>query len=434
MYEFVSIIIGSIAVTLINLYIWSKLLDRKINFKSFRTYLIIIGLVIFMTFNYYYVNNFFKIIFMTFIMIAFCGLLFRENLNKIIVTPIVSQFIIMISELIFLFLAFIVVGSDLNYKINDYLGTLLINFSVAILAFILIKLHLGYRLYSFLVKITSKINNYELVIFLIILVISVNILEVSIYNKIDIMWLALINTSLILIYAIIIFKMANTRNQYLTISDKYNNSKSSLIEYQTVVNRYRIDNHENKNQLKILRGKIDINNKDALEYIDTILDTRIKSNEKVLNKTKVIPNSSLRTLIDSKIMIMEEKEINNILHVDKKIKTVYFIDMNPTLMEDICKIIGVYLDNAIEEVENLSIKEVQIDIYEIDNFIYITVSNNFEGYVELDKINEVGYTTKINGHGYGLPLANELIEANEKLFNDTYINNGIFKQVLKIKI
>ena len=170
------------------------------------------------------------------------------------------------------------------------------------------------------------------------------------------------------------------------------------------------------------------------DYVDNILNTRIKPNEKILNKTKIIPECDLRTLIDAKIMTMEEKQIKNTIHVDKQIKTTDFIEMDNNLVEDICKIVGVYLDNAIEAVENLNKKEVQLDLYNIDGYMHISVVNNYEGHIDLDKLNNVGYTTKSNGHGYGLALANEIVENNKVLSKETHIDQHIFKQVLKIKM
>lgn len=434
MFDIVSVILGIIIIVFTNLYIWSKLLKQKIDFKSPRTYILIFMLSNFMILNYYYINQFLKVVSITLIMMIFCKFIFKVSINKAIVVPLISQFIIMISELLFLLLVLFVLDFDMNQMVNNYFGSLVSNLLISFFAIILINFKMGHKLYNLLLKVTSKINKYELIIFPIILVISVNLVETSIYYRVNMFWLIVINTSLIIIYSVIIFKMANARNDYLTIADKYNISKDSLSEYQTVINRYRIDNHENKSQLKRLRNKINKDNKEALEYIDMILDTRIKENERVLNKTKVIPESDLKVLIDSKIMTMEEKKIKNTLHVDNYIKTIDFIEMDNLLMEDICKIVGVYLDNAIEAVENLKKHEIQIDLYQLDSFLCISVVNNCENKVDLERIYDTGYTTKTEGHGYGLALVNEIIESNSKLSKETHYSDGTFRQVLKIKM
>lgn len=45
-----------------------------------------------------------------------------------------------------------------------------------------------------------------------------------------------------------------------------------------------------------------------------------------------------------------------------------------------------------------------------------------------------GYTTKENGHGYGLSLVREIIESNDRLSSEREIKDNIFKQILKIKM
>ena len=51
-----------------------------------------------------------------------------------------------------------------------------------------------------------------------------------------------------------------------------------------------------------------------------------------------------------------------------------------------------------------------------------------------EKMDNPGYTTKENGHGYGLSLAREIIESNDRLSSEREIKDNIFKQILKIKM
>ena len=108
--------------------------------------------------------------------------------------------------------------------------------------------------------------------------------------------------------------------------------------------------------------------------------------------------------------------------------------MDSMLIEDICKILGVYLDNAIEATENILDKEIIISLYKDKGSIVIEISNTFLGEVDLNKINNIGYTTKVGNHGYGLPLCNEIINKNEKLNGKTIVNTNVFKQSLVIAL
>ena len=427
-------ILGASVITLVNIYIWSKLLNIEMNFKSFKNCLLILVLMIFMILNYYYTNEFFKILSITLIMTIVCKLIFNINIKEAIITTIVSQFIIMISEFIFAGIVTLMTSVSGEDFVNSYFKNLMSNLVISLNAFMLIQFKFGKKLFHFLNKIIVLIKKYDMAILMLILIISVNFLEARIYYKIDLIWILIINTLLIIIYSFIIVKIVKTKNDYLMVFNKYNVSANSLKEYQDIVNKYRIDNHENENQLRILKNKIEFNNESAVEYINMILKTRIKDNKKILNKANVIPESDLKLLIYSKMMTMDQKNIKCFLRFDKEIKTADLIELGNDLINDICKIIGVYLDNAIEAVEELNEKEIKIELYKDNNDLFISISNNFIGQVDLNKINTPGYTTKSDGHGFGLSLVEKILCKNKKLSNQLHVNENVFKQVLKIQI
>lgn len=284
-----------------------------------------------------------------------------------------------------------------------------------------------------MLKITSKTKKYDLLIFIFILIITINLIQVNIYYKVDLRILIVINIGLMITYALIILKLTNVKNDYLIISSKYSTSIKSLRENESVIERYRIDNHENKNQLMTLKGKINKDNNEAIKYIDMILDTRIKENTKILKSVNVIPEGGLRGLIYSKMLLMESEGIKCNLYVDKIIKTLDIIELGDRMLDDICKVLGVYLDNAIEASYDIDDKIILINLYKENDFINVSIMNNFKGEIDFNKINIAKYTTKGKGKGYGLTLVDKILENNNKLSKQTLINNGTFKQVLKIK-
>ena len=52
------------------------------------------------------------------------------------------------------------------------------------------------------------------------------------------------------------------------------------------------------------------------------------------------------------------------------------------------------LDNIIESIEKTKEKLVSINIYMEKNIIHILLANNIENYLDLSKINKLGYSTK----------------------------------------
>ena len=200
-----------------------------------------------------------------------------------------------------------------------------------------------------------------------------------------------------------------------------------------MIDKFRINNHENKNQLLTIRNMT--KDKKTVNYIDKLVDNKINDNERIMHKTSKIPEGGLRATIYSKICLMDKYKIKYNLDVAKDVRTVDLINMNENLMIDVCKILGVFLDNAIEAVKKEKNKLVRIEIYIMDKELCIDISNNFKGNIDFDKLGNSKYTTKGENHGYGLMLVNKILSENSNdLKNEMNINGNIFTQTLKIKM
>jgi two-component system sensor histidine kinase AgrC len=64
----------------------------------------------------------------------------------------------------------------------------------------------------------------------------------------------------------------------------------------------------------------------------------------------------------------------------------------------------------------------------------ISISNSLGKILEIEKINDKGYSTKGKKHGYGLSLVNDILKESKKITSETSITGSIFKQTVKIKI
>lgn len=415
------------------LSIWHRLIDKKINFKNPRLYITLIGLMFCSVFNYFLVNKFIKIVLITIIFMLFFRFIFKEKIQKCIVTPIFYQLIIMISESFF---AFIVIMLKFNIQdtIDSFWLNMFSNIVIAFLSVLLSKIILIKKLYNKAIIFTDRINEKQLTFFCIISISVANILSMTIYYKIPIHYLLIFNVTLTLFCCFIVFYSFKTQNRYNKVYDKYNIAINSLNDYEEMMSRYRINNHENKNLLLAIRAMIINKEKDIPKYINSIIKDKFNDNEKLLMQVNVIPVGGLRATIYSEILKIKKRNINYELTIDKKIRKVHFIELDTNMIIDICKIIGVFIDNAIEEVENLNEKNIGINLYIEDNYLIIEISNNYGHNIEVEKIFEKGYTTKSNGHGYGLYMVKEIIEKNNKFGNHINVSKNIFTQFLKVKL
>lgn len=410
---------------------WNKLLDKKINFKDPKIYITIVGLMIASFLNYFIVEKFIRVVVITIILMFFIKFLYNENLQKTILVPIFHQIIILLSEFLTVLILMILCNSE--QLIETLVGIIVVNILVAIISILIVNLKITRKLLNNLLKITDKIKMNQLIIFCLISILFVNLFVMSAYYKIEFKYWITINMLLIAILCITIIYSLKTQNNYNKVSDKYNIAIRSLNDYESMMSKYRIANHENKNLLLTVRAMILNKEKDIPKFIDTIVEEKFEDDEKLLFKMGVIPSGGLRATIYSEIMKIKDNNINYSLEIDSKLRSVDLIELDTNTIIDICKIIGVFIDNAIDEVKSLRKKNIDISLYLEDNNLVIKVSNNYKGKIEIDKIANEGYTTKGKNHGYGLSLVKSIVDNNNLFKNETSISKDIFSQILIIK-
>lgn len=416
-------------------YIWLTLTNIKLKGNILKILLSFFLLVAILMFNYNFINSYLKIIVSAFCSFALVYIFICRDVKKSIVLTLFSESLYILSEIIFSIIMLLIFRDNLPLVMNKYFGSLLTNFCISSIAFFEFMLPMSKKIYNFLFNIILKIKTISITLLTFVLIVSVNIFLATPYYKTNTLLIVIINSVLLLVYTVIILKFIQAKNRYIDISDKYSLSEASLKEVQNNVNRLMALNHENKNQLITIRTMVANKDKDILKNIDAIVDQKIKDDKELKIRTSVISNTMLGSLIYSKLLTMKENNINHNLHISKAINKSHLINLGDKTNVDICKIVGVYLDNAIEAVMEVDVKEINIDLYLEDAYFCISIANTFKGKVNLDTITDYGYTTKSNGHGYGLSLVKEVIKDNNALSSKTdIIDNKVFVQNLKIKM
>ena len=368
----------------------------------------------------------------TLVVFASIEALYRTNLKLGILMTLYSQMVNIVSELVFSILLILL----FDFRVGEYtsLQILSANIFVSVFSVLLIKTKICKNIFKNLVDVTSKIRLRTLLVMALSIIIITNMYLAITYYSYDPLYYIVINTLSIYIVMLITYFLAKKENDYIKVSNKYNIMLKSLKEYETMLDQYRISNHENKNQLLTVRNMLPDGDIETRNYIDKIVQNNLKDNNNIMIKVSKIPSGGLKGLIYSKLLVMKEKKINYSLNISRGVSTIDLIKLDDNVVLDICKIIGVYLDNSIEAVEELNEKSISIEMYMQDENLIIRISNNFEGLLDINKIDEKGYTSKGSGHGYGLPLTKELINNNSRLSNNKSISGNIFSQELVIKI
>lgn len=415
-------------------FCWHKLLDRKINFRSYKFYIALIIMVVFGMLIALVVPQYLKAFPLLIVFLFVNYIFFCRNLVESILTVIMSKLIAMVSELIFVLLVTIIAGDNaMDFTTNGW-GVVISNISIALLMLVAMKLKFIYKIYNYLLSVFENMKYNNLITYSLLTIILVSIFMIMSYIKLPSTVVLICNTLLVIVYAGIVIKLANSQENYRKINSKYETSLSSLKEYEDMMDRYRIYNHENKNQLLTIRNMVKAKDKNVPNYIDKLIDNKIADNENIFYKTSKIPEGGLRATIYSKLCKIKDANIDYILDIANDVRTVDIIDIGETTMLNVCKIIGVFLDNAIEETSKIEKKEITIELFLMDDSLCIDISNYYEGVIEVDKLEKAKYTTKGDGHGYGLALVSELVRDDPNLQNEKKISCKRFTQSLKIKI
>ena len=430
----ISNILGGLINSFAYIYIWTKLLSEKIKFNSKRYYIVQILFALSLMLNYLLVDALTRIIFVVIMMSIFCYVLYKKGIQYCIITAFISQIIMMLAEIIFAIFLTVILRMDANDIVQNVAGQLITNLGISLIAILILRFKFIHKIYAYFSKLLNSLSVKQTFVILIVTLISINFIFLAIYYKYNLIYVLVANTLISIFYFIICFKFFGAESRYNNINNKYNTTLNSLREYEDILDVYRVSNHENKNQLLTIRSMIINNDKNIPSYIDKIIDNKIKDDEKLMFDTNKIPAGGLRAVIYSKMLYMKEKNIKFNLKVNRKVRTVELIELGEDLILDICKIVGVFLDNSIEAVESLENKMINIDLSIDDNFLNIEIANNFRGNIDISEIDIKGYTTKEAGHGYGLSLVKEIINKNNKLINERKITGDIFVQKLKIKI
>lgn len=436
--EFLQTTLATIILSFFQVYCWKKLLKHYEKYSvSYNDFLMIFIITIVTVVSNVLFPAVLKMLMVSLLLISINFFFLSKDLKKSIVTVVISQVILALVETSFVIIGSIVIGNNIDEIIYYPLPFIIFISYILIFSCFICRTKMVYKLYLLFCENKNIKKNFETFIYPIIIIFTMLIATIESHIKISFTLTLIINTIMAVIFISITIASRNIKEKYNKINSKYETSISSLKEYEVMIDKFRVDTHENKNEFLTIRNMIkDNNDKDTvIKYIDKLVDNKIKDNDKIMKKTAKIPEGGLRATIYSKLCLMDKLKIKYNLNVSREVRTTDLINLDEDLVLKICKILGVFLDNAIEAVKGLKKKEISIEMYTIEDSLCIDITNNFKGNLELDKITNMKYTTKGDGHGYGLTLVNKLLEEEQgKLENEKSINRDTFTQTLKIKM
>lgn len=249
------------------------------------------------------------------------------------------------------------------------------------------------------------------------------------YNK-EIFAYLLVIFTLVVILGYLFKEKMNNENMF----KRYDDLLTVMKNYESDIEDHRTSNHETRNELLAIRSKVsDLGDETLCEYIDSILGDKKNINSAKYSRFKYLPTNGLKGFLYYKFSEAEEKGLDVKLNIAKQVENSFLKDLNTKDFKDLTRILGVYLDNAIEASVLSEKKQLGIEIYKVKNDIEIIISNTYSNKVDKDKIGNERYSTKGLTRGHGLLLVKRILKNNNRLTSEAKITDTIYSQTIKIK-
>ncbi len=431
--NFLWLVFNNLFIDFFTIMCWYKCIGDKYKVSKLIILTLVVALVT-SSFDIFF-SNFIRIIAIFIFLILICKFTIIKNYKKSIILFIISELIIWISEFSFVILVSIFHNNEIQSVLSKPLVYFILTLYISIIYIILLYKNIPQKLFKFLNNNYTHSSSYDSLKYSLIIIAIIIISTIESYMELPLTIILITNVVMAILFVRIVINSTKIKANFNKISSKYETSISSLKEYEVMIDKFRVETHENKNEFLTVRNMIKDNPDEAIKYIDKLVDNKIEDNNKIMKKTAKIPSGGLKATIYSKLCLMDKLKIKYKLNIARDVHTTDLINLDEDLVLKICKILGVFLDNAIEAVKKLKKKEIFIEIYSMDDNLCIDITNNFKGNLDLNKISKQKYTTKGEGHGYGLSLVDKLLqEEPERLENEKSINGDTFTQMLKIKM
>ena len=356
---------------------------------------------------------------------------FKFDKYKSFLTGFLYYILLFSGEILFFIVTSYLFKISGNKVYIDFGATLLGNFLVSAIC-----LSIGFLLRKLMIKllekrIRNKLLAYWICIFACVALFFSICFSTDTLNIETFLVLGMITVILIVIF--VSFYQTYKNNE---LAVKYDKLLDFIKKYETEIDKQRTLRHETKNQLLTIKSKLI--DKDKTDNVIKYIDEIINDNDMVIchseySRLKYLPSNGIKGLFYFKVSEANDRKISVNINISKEIKNSYISKLSPITFNQLGKILGVFLDNAIEGVELASEKQIGIEMYcNSDEEIIVIISNTY-GPVKPKKAGVTVMSTKGNDRGHGLLLVRTIIASNKMFENETEITNDLYIQKLIIK-
>lgn len=416
---------------ILTLYIFGRIIIVNRRHKNIMIdVLILLGFILLNILVFKYTTGTIKTIITCLLYSSLFFSIFKIKLSKSIFTSIVYIILLVIPDLLTLGGAIYIFDVSKEFCYESLSGSIISNFSVLGIMIILtvsIRKPLK-KLINYNLSTNKKIIVMSSITLVMLAIFFYNLIKTFEFNNNIITYLVIIVMLICILLYLFKQKIENEK-----ISKKYDELLDVMKSYESDIEEQRTLRHETKNEFATIKCKLQDkeDNKTIIEYIDSVIGEKEKAGS--TKYSKFIPSNGLKGFFYYKFIEAEKKGISVSVNISKQIENSFLKDIETKDFKDLARIIGVYLDNAIEASSTSEDKKLGIEMYLIKEKIEIIITNTFNNEINLDKIGKESFSTKGKHRGHGLLLVNKILSENNKFEAKNEIRGNIYIQSLKIK-
>ena len=433
MWQSISNFIENIVI-IIGAFIFTKIILNKTNRVSkFRLFFDIILSALTYTIIMNYFDGTLKTCFIIIIISLFKKDISKEPYSRIIFITFIYIIFTLISELLVIFFMTKILNLSKYFCLDVFGGSVIGNITIQFMVIILTLLFkkIIRKLIIQKIETNMKIIMFSILTLGCIIMFFYTFIREFRFNNNILLYLFSIVVLMTVLFSLIKQTIENHK-----LTNEYDKLLEFMTTYENEIEKQRILRHEIKNEFRTIRAKICDNqeNKEIIAYIDEIVKDKYKVNQEKYAKFGYLPPNGIKGLCYFKVQEAEDKGINAALNISKRIKNSSIYDLTLKQQRDFGRILGVFLDNAIEASLSSEKKQLGIEAYSnLENEFRLIITNTYNNKIENDKIGKERFSTKGKNRGHGLLLAEQLINKNEIFESKTEIHDEVYCQTIIVK-
>ena len=146
-----------------------------------------------------------------------------------------------------------------------------------------------------------------------------------------------------------------------------------------------------------------------------------------LNQLSNIGVIEIKSLLSAKLIYAHESGIDVVIDIPDR------VDRFPMDTIDLARILGIFLDNAIEASSAAKQPQIGLHIIQHEAGVSITISNRFQDHgAALHQLKQSGFSTKAGHQGIGLSNAQKIISSYDNVLLETTMQCGCFLQYMEL--